>query len=140
MRLTGRIFLESSLNHRPVQNSLAFTPQACSMSTTLNELFPAPVVNVAHDGDVIMIVSPDERRLRVSSAALANASEVFSRILSLHYSEGQNLGDISSGPKEVHMLEDDADAMEIICSMTCFRSIPERIESDLILLVAVAAD
>jgi hypothetical protein len=65
---------------------------------------------------------------------------VYSRILSLHYSEGQNLGDISSGPKEVHMLEDDADAMEIICSMTCFRSIPERIESDLILLVAVAAD
>lgn len=101
---------------------------------------PASTVDIANDGDVVLVVGPDERRLRVSSSSLASASKVFRSMFSPHYSEGQNLGDISSGLKEVPMPEDDADAMEIICSLIHFRSVPEEIDASLMLQIAVAAD
>jgi hypothetical protein len=101
---------------------------------------PASIVNISDDGDVILVVGPDKRKLRVSSCLLAKTSKVFNTMFGPHYSEGQNLGDTSTGPKEVQLPEDDADAMEIICSLMHFRGIPENIETGLILLVAVAAD
>lgn len=106
----------------------------------LNGPSSAPLVAIADDGNVILVVGPDERRLRVSSASLANASKVFSRMFGPHFSEGNSLDDVGSGPKEVHMPEDDADAMEIICSMMHFREVPDVIEPGVMLLVAIAAD
>jgi hypothetical protein len=110
------------------------------MSTTQKELTSAGNADIAEDGNVVLIVGPENRRLRVSDSSLGNVSKVFRTMFGPHFSEGQDLDNISSGPKEVHMLEDNADAIEIICSMMHFRSVPREIRPDLMLDIAVAAD
>ena len=97
-------------------------------------------IDIADDGNIILIVGPEERRLRVSASSLANVSKVFSTMFGPHFNKGQNMDDISSGPKEVHIPEDNADAIKIICSMMHFRSIPQEVGSDLMLDIAIAAD
>ncbi|KAF2846227.1 hypothetical protein T440DRAFT_406303 [Plenodomus tracheiphilus IPT5] len=110
------------------------------MSNTQNELTSAVNIDIAEDGNVVLIVGPEERRLRVSASSLGNVSKVFRTMFGPHFSEGQDLGDISSGPNEVHMLEDNADAIEIICSLIHFCSVRQEVGPDLMLHIAVAAD
>jgi hypothetical protein len=110
------------------------------MSTTQEKLTSAVNVDIAENGNVVLIVGPEERRLRVSASSLANVSKVFHTMFGPHFSEGQDLGDISSGPKEVYMPEDNPDAIEIICSIMHFRSILQEVGPDLMLRIAIAAD
>jgi hypothetical protein len=124
----------------PKRSSSLLPPKAYSMDTMQNELSTALNVDIAEDGDVILVVGPDKRRLRVLTSLLSNVSTVFRTMFGPHFSEGQNMGDTSSGPKEVHMPDDNADAIETICSLIHFRSVPDEIEPDLVLYVAVAAD
>jgi hypothetical protein len=124
----------------PTRNPVASAPQAYSMSTTQEELSSASNIDIAKDGDVVLIVDSEKRRLRVSTSSLANVSKVFRTMFGPNFSEGQILADISSGPKEVHMPEDNADAIEVICSIIHFRSIPQEVGPDLMLHIAIAAD
>jgi hypothetical protein len=110
------------------------------MSTTEKETTSAVNIDIADDGNVVLIVGPEERRLRVSASSLANVSKVFRTMFGPRFSEGQDLDDIISGPKEVHMPDDNADAIEIICSMMHFRSITQEVGPDLMLNIAIAAD
>jgi hypothetical protein len=110
------------------------------MATSQEELTSAVNVDIAEGGKVVLIVGPEERRLCVSVSSLKNVSKVFHTTFGPHFSEGQNLGDISSGPKEVQMPEDNADAIEIICSMMHFCNVPQEVGLDLMLHIAIAAD
>lgn len=111
------------------------------MSTTQEEkLTSASNIDIAENGNVVLIVGSEERRLRVSASSLANVSKVFRSMFGPNFSEGQDLSDIRSGPKEVHMPEDNADAIEVICSMMHFRSVTQEIGPDLMLHIAIAAD
>jgi hypothetical protein len=132
--------LKSPPNHLSDTKLSSTSTIAYIMTNTQKELTPAVDVDIAEDGNVVLIVGTEERRLRVSSSSLTNVSKVFRTMFGPHFSEGQNLGDISRGPKEVHMPEDNADAIEIICSLMHFRGVPEEIEPDLMLQVAVATD
>ncbi|KAH6625532.1 hypothetical protein C7974DRAFT_455732 [Boeremia exigua] len=105
-----------------------------------NERSSTSTVDIADNSDVILIVGPKEKRLRVSSLSLANASKVFRSMFGPHFREGQKLGDSSSCIREVPMPEDNADAMEIICNIIHFRSVPENINADLLLHAAIEAD
>jgi hypothetical protein len=110
------------------------------MSTTEKQMTSAVNVDIAADGNVVLLVGPEERRLRVSASSLANVSKVFRTMFGPYFSEGQDLSDISSGPKEVHMPDDNADVIEIICSMMHFRNIPQEVGPDLMLDIAIVAD
>jgi hypothetical protein len=110
------------------------------MPATWDERSLTSIVNIADDGDVILIVGSEEKRLRVSSLSLTNASKVFRSMFGPHFREDRYLGDLSSGTKEVRMPEDNAGAMEIICNVIHFRSVPDEIETGLMLHTAVAAD
>jgi hypothetical protein len=110
------------------------------MPTTQEKLTSAVNVDIAENGNVVLIVGPEERRLRVSASSLANVSKIFHTMFGPHFSEGQDLGDISSGPKEVYMPEDNPDAIEIICSIMHSRSILQEVGPDLMLRIAIAAD
>jgi hypothetical protein len=110
------------------------------MSTTPEELTSFVDVDIAKDGNVVLVVGLEERRLRLSASLLANVSKVFRAMFGPNFSEGQDLGNISSGPKEVHMPEGNADAIEIICSMMHFRSVPREVGPDLMLHIAITAD
>jgi len=66
------------------------------------------------DGDVLLVLG--ETRLRVSSVILSSASPVFKAMLGQNFLEGQ--GERSSqSPKEVALLDDDADAMTRLCRL-----------------------
>lgn len=124
-----------------IRNTLApALLQAYSMSNAQEKLTSAVNVDIAENGNVVLIVGPEERRLRVSASSLANVSKVFHTMFGPHFSEGQDLNDISSGPKEVHMPEDNPEAIEIICSIMHFRSILQEVGPDLMLDIAIAAD
>jgi hypothetical protein len=110
------------------------------MSTTEQQMTSAVNVDIAADGNVVLLVGPEGRRLRVSASSLANVSKVFRTMFGPYFSEGQDLSDISSGPKEVHMPDDNADAIEIICSMMHFRSVPQEVGPDLMLDIAIVVD
>jgi hypothetical protein len=110
------------------------------MSTTEKQMTSAVNFDIAADSNVVLLVGPEERRLRVSASSLANVSKVFRTMFGPYFSEGQDLSDISSGPKEVHMPDDNADAIEIICSMMHFHSIPQEVGPDLMLDIAIVID
>jgi hypothetical protein len=110
------------------------------MSTTQEETTLASNINIATNGNAILIVGSEERRLRVSASSLANVSKVFRAMFGPNFSEGQDLSDTRSGLKEVHMSDDNADAMEVICSIIHFRSVPQEVGPDLMLHIAIAAD
>ncbi|CAI0652219.1 unnamed protein product [Colletotrichum noveboracense] len=49
------------------------------------------IIDVAADGDIIMIVGPDKRKFRVHSVMLKSASKVFKAMLSPNFAEGRRL-------------------------------------------------
>lgn len=98
------------------------------------------VDEIMADGDVVLIVGPDKRRLLVHSLFLKTASKVFKTMFGPHFSEGQDIS--KEVPKEILMPEDDADAMKIICAVIHLRNnaASDKITPDEVLTVAVTAD
>lgn len=96
---------------------------------------------ITTDGDVILVIGPDEARLCVNSILLQTASRVFKAMFGPHYKEGQR-SDLNGSKKEVPLPEDDVGAMTIICAVIHHRNdiIPERMSSDEVLQISVLAD
>ncbi|KAL1852454.1 hypothetical protein VTK73DRAFT_9215 [Phialemonium thermophilum] len=99
------------------------------------------VVEIAPDGDLILVVGPEEAKLRVHSVFLTAVSEPFSAMLGPDWKEGRALLD-SDGPAEISLPEDNAVALKIICSVIHHQTgnIPPTLAAGDILAVAVAAD
>ena len=73
---------------------------------------PATCIDIAPEGDVILVVGPQQIRLRVHSLILRTASKVFNSMFGPNWSEGQGLS--AQNPPEVSLKEDDANALRII--------------------------
>ena len=98
------------------------------------------VTDIATDGDVILVVGPERRKLRVHSLILKNVSTVFNAMFGPHFKEGQGLG--GAYPKEIPLPEDSADALELICCVIHSRNdaVPHSLSPSEVLRVAIAAD
>ena len=98
------------------------------------------VVEIAKDGNVILLVGPDKKQLQVCSSVLSNASKYFKNMFGPHFSEGQDLR--ADGLKEVSMPDDDSNALEIVCNIIHLRNdaVPETLSPTEVLNVAVVAD
>jgi hypothetical protein len=96
--------------------------------------------SIAPDGDVILLVGAGLKRLKAYSLVLKSASRVFSAMLGPRFSEGQRLDNNES--TEIDMLEDDAEAMEIILNVIhgCNDAVHDGLDASQILRVAITAD
>ncbi|KAK2057686.1 hypothetical protein LY76DRAFT_593972 [Colletotrichum caudatum] len=99
------------------------------------------VVEIAPDGDLILVVGPEQAKLRVYSMLLKAVSKPFSAMCGLDWKEGCNLLG-SDGPTEIFLPEDNAVALKIICYIIHHenRNIPHTLAAGDILAVAVTAD
>lgn len=97
-------------------------------------------VNIAPDGDVVFVVGPAERRLRVHSLVVKTASAVLNAMLRPNFMEGQQLA--STGSAEIALPDDDDKAMEIIFSVVHGRNdaVPKQLDPTQLLQVAIATD
>src|SRR5262249_24550771 len=78
------------------------------------------ITDISPDGDVVLVVGPQNVRLRIHSQCLQCASNVFGAMFGPHWSEGQGLS--KESPREVPLVEDDADALRIICCVIHHRN------------------
>ncbi|KAM7189011.1 hypothetical protein V8F20_010314 [Naviculisporaceae sp. PSN 640] len=97
-------------------------------------------VIIASDGNAILVIGPEQIRLRVSTVTLGLASKVFKAMFSANWLEGQNLS--SACPKEIQFPEDEPAAMEAICCVLHFRNdiTPESLTPKQVLHTAIACD
>jgi hypothetical protein len=65
--------------------------------------------------DIILVVGARMKRLKAYSLVLKSALKVFGAMLNPRFSKGQRLNDNES--TEIDMLEDDAEAMEIMLNV-----------------------
>ncbi|KAH6972716.1 hypothetical protein BKA56DRAFT_526386 [Ilyonectria sp. MPI-CAGE-AT-0026] len=99
-----------------------------------------PPGHISSDGDIVLVVGQQETRLRVHSQCLRSASKVFSAMFGPHWNEGQEMS--SQCPREVFLVEDNPDAMYVICSILhhCNTNVPEALVAEEVLQIAIAAD
>jgi hypothetical protein len=99
-----------------------------------------PVPDISPDGDVVLVVGPRNVRLRIQSQCLRCASRVFGAMFGPTWSEGQGLS--KESPREVRLVEDDADALRIICCVIHHRNndVPQSPTPKEVLQIAIEAD
>ncbi|KAJ4129015.1 hypothetical protein NW768_007544 [Fusarium equiseti] len=98
-------------------------------------------VDIAPDGDLILVVGPEQTKLRVSSALLMAASKPFSVMLGKNWKEGHDMRSRDE-PYHLSMPEDDAAALRVICCIIHYQNdkIPQTFPAIEVLEVAIAAD
>lgn len=108
-------------------------------ATSMEQSAPA-TVNIAQEGDVVFIIGPTQRRLKVHSLFVTMASPVFNAMLGPNFHEGQQLA--KTGLAEVELPEDDADALETIFNIMHGRNdkVRDTLSPDEILQVAISGD
>ena len=79
-----------------------------------------PPNDIFAGGDVVIVVGPEEKRMRVSSTILKNASKYFAALLGPHFREGQDVGKNLS--KEITMPEEGAQSLEVIFNVIHLRN------------------
>lgn len=89
-------------------------------------------------GDIVLLVGPKERRLRVSSHCLRVVSKVFNVMLGPRWTGADDQKDSS----EARLPEDDSKGMRLFCAVIHYRHdlIPEELPSRLALKFAVLVD
>ncbi|KAH6977804.1 hypothetical protein ACHAO7_011264 [Fusarium culmorum] len=99
------------------------------------------VIAIASDGDLILIVGPEETKLRVRSMFLMTVSKPFAVMLGPNWKEGQDMRD-PDGPFHLSLPEDNAIALKIICSVVHYQNkeVPRTLPAGDVLAVAVVAD
>jgi hypothetical protein len=102
---------------------------------------PSTVIEIATDGDVILVVGPEKVKLRVHSLFLKAASKPFSAMFGPDWKEGYNMLD-RDGPVELPLPEDNAGALKLICAIIHHRNnkVPQTLAAGDVLGVAVTAD
>lgn len=98
-------------------------------------------LDIATDGDVVLVVGPGKIRFRVYSLILKVASKPFFSMLGPDWNEGRNLHNYG-GPVEILLPEDDAAALEIILHILHHQNnkIPQNLTAEEILCLAITAD
>ncbi|KAH6952129.1 hypothetical protein DER45DRAFT_543630 [Fusarium avenaceum] len=82
---------------------------------------PNTVIEIASDGDLILLVGPEESKFRVRSVLLMAASKPFSAMLGPHWKEGHDKRD-HDGLFELKLPDDDAAALKTICSIIHYQN------------------
>lgn len=102
---------------------------------------PNTVVEIAPDGDLILMVGPQESEFRVRSTLLMDVSKLFSAMLGPHWKEGHDKRD-HDGPFELKLPDDDAAALKIMCAIIHHENekVPRTLPAGDVLAVAVVAD
>ena len=85
---------------------------------------PSSTHVIAHEGDIILVAGPDRVHLRVSSHCLRASSKVFEAMFGPHWYEGQGLSSVT--PKEVPLVEDDAEALLAVCRVIHHQNEPSK--------------
>lgn len=102
---------------------------------------PSNIVEIAEDGDVILVVGPKKVKLRVHSRFLKVVSKPFSTMLGPDWKEGHDMLNRDE-PVELPLPEDNARALKIICAIIHYRNseVPQTLPAGDVLRVAVTAD
>ncbi|KAE9575726.1 hypothetical protein CGMCC3_g8488 [Colletotrichum fructicola] len=102
------------------------------------------IIDVAADGDIIVIVGPDKRKFRVHSIMLKSASKVFNAMLGPNFAEGRQLrNDSLHGENtEIKLPEDNAYGMSTIFHLLHHRvdKLPNPMPAALLFQLGIAAD
>jgi hypothetical protein len=77
---------------------------------------PSMVVNIATDGDVILVVGPEKAKLRVQSLFLKAASKPFPAMFGPDWKEGHDILDLRE-PVGLSLPEDNASALKLVCAI-----------------------
>ncbi|KXX80335.1 hypothetical protein MMYC01_204671 [Madurella mycetomatis] len=111
-----------------------------SATLTLKEESAQSIVNIAPDGDVVFVVGPTKKRLRVYSLFIKTASPVLNAMLHPSFEEGQRLA--KTGSVEIALPEDNAEAIEIIFNVIHGRNdkVQAKLSPNELLQVAIAND
>lgn len=98
------------------------------------------IADIALDGDLILVVGPICRRLKVSSLLLTNASPVFKAMFGPYFNEGHQLA--QPGLTEIELPDDDARAAEHVFNIIHGRNdqVPEKLDADELFQVTLMAD
>ncbi|KAM6484669.1 hypothetical protein HDV62DRAFT_304104 [Trichoderma sp. SZMC 28011] len=112
---------------------------------TPNDTQTNTIVEIAPDGDLILIVGPEEAKLHVDSMMLRVASKPFSAMFGPNWKEGRDLLDGDrpvNRPVELPLPEDNAAALKIMCSVIHHQrsEVPRTLAAGDVLAVAVATD
>lgn len=99
------------------------------------------VVNIAPTGDIVLVVGPEERQLRVQTLILEGASKAFAALLSPNRKDGRHVTD-ADGILRLRLPEDDAMWMKCICEIIHHRpgSLAESLSVSDILGIAHMVD
>ena len=98
------------------------------------------VEDIAAVGDVILVVGPEQIRLRVHSLTLKATSQAFSAMLGSNWKEGRDL--IGKGLVNLLLPEDNAMAMKYVCAIIHHQNkmLPNDMAPPDILDIAITAD
>jgi len=98
------------------------------------------IINIAQSGDVLLIIGPEQKQIKVYSIILRCASKVFDTMLGPNFQEGQNL--LPDTPKEILLPEDGAVGFELLLNVIHYRMdvLSDEITPDLICYVSVIAE
>ena len=110
------------------------------MDTSERECKLDPIPDISPDGDVVLVVGPQNVRLKIQSQVLRCASKVFSAMLGPTWSKDQGVS--TGSPREIRLAEDDADALRIICCVVHHRNddVPLSPTPKEVLQIAIEAD
>jgi hypothetical protein len=111
-----------------------------SVAAISKEQSPPAIIDIAREGDVVFIVGPTQRKLRVHSLFVKTASPVLNAMLGPNFHEGQQLA--TTGLAEIELPEDDADAFETIFNIMHGRNdkVRDTLPPDELLQVVIAGD
>ncbi|KAK5651189.1 hypothetical protein OQA88_12737 [Cercophora sp. LCS_1] len=98
------------------------------------------VLDIAVDGDTILVVGPDKKGLRIHSLFARTTSPVFNAMLGPSFAEGQQLA--KDGRVQFALPEDNSDALEIILNVIHSRTdnVPATLTGEQLYEVAILTD
>lgn len=109
--------------------------------TETRDKIRCPVVNIAADGDIVLVVGPEKLRLRVQSLVLKGVSKLLGTILGPDWKECDDIRGAGL-PVEILLPEENATALRCICAVLHhqIKLIPQIVTVNDILRIAVTAN
>lgn len=104
------------------------------------EVNDTSIEEIESQGDILFLVGPKEKQVRVHSLTMARTSPVFAKMVGPNFSEGQSLANRGIEPVAIKLPEDDPCAFVFICSAVHGISLDTMPDSKQLLDVAILAD